>query len=693
MRGGDRSADYHLTAGSRIHSKIAGPVPQTKRERGYDVRADRGGVLGFVLASLLFGGASGVRAGEESAPAGTGWGRADALIGEALEAVLLTEEDLFIRRDYVPVDRFRLEIVSRLLEHPLEADAYVRALARDLEESRGSMGAAVAEAARPLGVSPGEEADYPADMGAALRELAEVTGGEISEERVERWTAEAGDLPDALSEGLAILIAGAVQAYSRLASAFRRLEKEEREELLVGAYRLMIEETESEAEAHQLTKQILAQAERVDFEELIGAGALLGYAVDQALARLETGDGGRGDQPGGADARSGHLLSWETPLGPVVVGGTGPDRYGLAPFITIDLGGADFYSCDEQESSAAPRAISVLIDLSGDDTYRSGPFSQGAAHGGIAVLADLAGDDVYQAEDFAQGAALFGVGLLWEREGDDTYLGGTEVQGAATFGIGILADLEGDDFYRARFLSQGFGGVAACGAVIEGGGNDTYLAGHEYPDHREPDYYACLSQGFGYGIRDISSGGVGVIADVAGNDSYVADYFAQGSSYWFALGALVDAAGNDKYIARRYSQGAGIHLSVGVLSEREGNDDYLSWGVSQGCGHDLAVGLLVDDEGDDSYLSNWLSQGAGNSNGFGMLIDQAGDDTYLARPERSQGYGHFDRDYESVGLLIDADGDDYYSGSGDDGAMWGTGAYGVGLDHEAEPDSGSAGGE
>ena len=42
------------------------------------------------------------------------------------------------------------------------------------------------------------------------------------------------------------------------------------------------------------------------------------------------------------------------------------------------------------------------------------------------------------------------------------------------------------------------------------------------------------------------------------DDRYVAEYFAQGASYWLALGGLVDDAGNDRYEARRYAQGAGV---------------------------------------------------------------------------------------------------------------------------------------
>src|SRR5690606_32279131 len=119
--------------------------------------------------------------------------------------------------------------------------------------------------------------------------------------------------------------------------------------------------------------------------------------------------------------------------------------------------------------------------------------------------------------------------------------------------------------------------------------------------------YQSMSQGFGYGVRPWeslagASGGIGVIAEAEGNDTYVADYFAQGSSYWFSLGILDDRKGHDRYVSGRYSQGAGIHMSAGVLIVGEGDDNYLaSYGVAQGCGHDFGIGFLLDNGGNDRY--------------------------------------------------------------------------------------------
>lgn len=98
-------------------------------------------------------------------------------------------------------------------------------------------------------------------------------------------------------------------------------------------------------------------------------------------------------------------------------------------------------------------------------------------------------------------------------------------------------------------------------------------------------------------------GGIGMLIDKEGNDTYIADYFTLGASYYYGLGVLDDGAGDDQYLSGRYSQGAGIHSSVGVLIDRKGNDFYYSFLIRppQGVGHDYGVGYLEDDRGDNRY--------------------------------------------------------------------------------------------
>jgi len=50
--------------------------------------------------------------------------------------------------------------------------------------------------------------------------------------------------------------------------------------------------------------------------------------------------------------------------------------------------------------------------------------------------------------------------------------------------------------------------------------------------------------------------------------------------------------------------------------------------MSMGAGHDFSIGLLVDAAGNDRYDAGGLSMGAANANGWGLLLDLEGDDEY-----------------------------------------------------------------
>ncbi|MGH2574633.1 MAG: HEAT repeat domain-containing protein, partial [Ignavibacteria bacterium] len=155
-----------------------------------------------------------------------------------------------------------------------------------------------------------------------------------------------------------------------------------------------------------------------------------------------------------------------------------------------------------------------------------------------------------------------------------------------------------------------------------------------------------------------------------------------GGAYWYSLGAIVDKSGHDKYNGYQYSQGAGIHLAVGLLKDYDGWDFYTSNGVSQGCGHDFGFGFLWDVKGNDNYSAFSLSQGAGNANGIGMLIDESGRDGYLSKePGNTRGYGNPRREYGSIGIFLDASGEDFYSVSGMDSTISNSSNWGVMNDY------------
>jgi len=373
--------------------------------------------------------------------------------------------------------------------------------------------------------------------------------------------------------------------------------------------------------------------------------------------------------------------------GPVryVVGGTGPNTYGPdCPFeLIVDLGGNDAYG-DGLGGAFGPagRRIAVIVDLGGDDSYVStSPVSQGCGIMGFGAIVDLDGNDLYRAADFSQGAGCMGQGLLVDLAGDDVQEGGTFSQGAGCLGTGLLDDGCGDDLRRVAMFGQGLGGTAGTGTLVDRDGCDVYLAGFAY-SHAPllPEDNQAMSQGFGMGLRPVIAGGIGLLADYGVcNDTYRAEVFGQGCSYYYSLGMLYDEGGQDSYTAAQYSQGTGIHLAAGCLWDGDGDDVFFSRnGPAQGSAHDLSTGFLIDGGGNDWYCSDG-GQGFCLTNSATVFVDMEGADTYTVRGS-GQGTTWWARGSSGVGVFLDLADDDVYLGSGSDSTRWTAGDYGVGVD-------------
>ena len=373
--------------------------------------------------------------------------------------------------------------------------------------------------------------------------------------------------------------------------------------------------------------------------------------------------------------------------GPVrwVAGGAGDNVYTQdCPFeLIIDTGGNDFYG-EGVGGAAGPagKRISVIIDLEGDDTYCStSPVSQGCGILGLGGVIDLEGDDTYRAEDFSQGAGLMGFGFLIDIEGDDFYRGGTFSQGAGCLGNGIMYDGSGDDFRQVDMFGQGFGGPSGSGILVDMDGNDCSMAGFRY-SHEPllPDDNQAMSQGFGMGMRPLIAGGIGLLADFGeGNDTYRAEVFGQGCSYFYGLGMLYDESGQDTYLAAQYSQGSGIHLASGCLWDGDGDDSYFSRnGPAQRSADLHAHGFLLDGGGNDWYCTDG-GQSLSLTNSASIFIDMEGNDTYSARGG-GQGEARWARGSSGAGVFIDLADSDVYSGNGSDSIRWQGREYGVGID-------------
>lgn len=558
--------------------------------------------------------------------------------------------------DYNP---FRLRVVNHLMHRPMELPSVSHEITENLHDHFNK------DTKRPVGLVA---------AGMEKLDFDPVVFLPPNKKRPERLV----DFIQNLMNAIALANKGRSDALSSLTASEINI-------LLEEAQIILSEDPEEEAEekTEEEKKQIeehtllfLKTALKVDLPGLLQASADIATELDiEFLLRFKADSPTRLDGLGNdwIVTEKDNLTVIQTPAGKILIGGTGDNLYTEEAVLILDLGGNDRY-LNRAGGSSLQNPFAVVIDFSGDDLYSwKGNHAQGAGVLGGGFLIDLEGNDRYSSRDYSQGAGVFGVGMLIDLAGHDEYKAESAGQGAGVFGIGLLAEGAGNDVYFATRFAQGFGFTQGFGAVVEAGGDDKYFAGGIYPDNRDPKKsYQSLSQGFGFGLRPFdswagTSGGIGIIAEAEGNDTYVGDYFSQGSSYWYALGILSDKKGHDKYIAGRYSQGAGIHLTAGILVDGEGDDHYLAYyGVSQGCGHDLAIGFLLDHGGNDRYVAGVLSQGAGNDNGIGLLNDNGGDDEYYIEG-MGHGSGNFlkDRGLGSFGIQFDTGGGkDFYSPGG-----------------------------
>ena len=373
-----------------------------------------------------------------------------------------------------------------------------------------------------------------------------------------------------------------------------------------------------------------------------------------------------------------------TPAGDILIGGRGNNSYQLDKLTgvaaVIDLGGDDVY---QDGAVSFQRPVLAVLDLDGNDTYRgSGAGIQGGAVLGVSMLVDVAGNDTYQAKDVAQGSALAGVGILVDFAGDDAYVGLRRVQGHALAGIGILLDRQGHDRYHGAMWTQGFGAPLGFGVLDDLDGNDQYYTGGLYADsYPETPGYEGWGQGVGAGLRQVGDGGIGVILDGGGDDTYEYDYLAHGGGYWLGTGFARDFGGNDKRLGatrktynggtrsermfQRFSCGYGCHYAVGFCFDDAGNDSYNGTIMCLGFAWDVAVGGLIDFAGDDRYeATGGGTQGNGAQAGLGILYDYAGDDVYLGygQDNASPGISYHDlpRCGGNFGFVVDYGGQDQY---------------------------------
>jgi plastocyanin len=299
----------------------------------------------------------------------------------------------------------------------------------------------------------------------------------------------------------------------------------------------------------------------------------------------------------GAPAYGSRLEEWPIlrvdPIGTEDV--VGPDF-----ILDVDAGGNDTYL-----DNAGGNLIDVRAEPRGLAKGCSNPAYDLAAGRCViaeSLLVDVAGNDTYgQMEAPEQGVdALCTNDLLVRR---------VVTGGAGAWGVGVLIDGGGDDTYMAKSVSLGAGHFGGTGILLDEGGNDHYTA-------------IRLAEGFG------TLGGTGILHDRGGNDTYT--YYLPRPKYPGAAdhspgaGGALDTGGNCDGVSR-WNLGSGFLGGVGIIVDDAGNDTYEAAAPTQ---HEPGASGIIRETG---------SMGFGDGAGFGIFLDNGGQDSYTGMPGRADG--------------------------------------------------------
>ncbi|HMS56680.1 MAG TPA: hypothetical protein PKA27_14895 [Fimbriimonadaceae bacterium] len=326
-------------------------------------------------------------------------------------------------------------------------------------------------------------------------------------------------------------------------------------------------------------------------------------------------------------------------LGPIIVGTKGNDKFDRPAAIIVDPAGDDTYTDLIASPASYARPLSVVVDFGGNDIYDGTAIDGNVGCGlfGLGLLVDLTGNDTYKVKNGGIGFGLYGTGAVIDNEGDDTYeVGKGWGQGAAYAGVGFLLDRKGNDKYRSICMSMGFGGTMGVGALVDVEGNDSYFTADTGNESKVWGKTVSMSLGCGYGRRCDSGdgqnqgGGVGIVVEGAGDDTYHTSVFSLGSGYWWGAGIFEERGGNDTYRCTQYSIGSGAHFAVGSFVDMNGNDRYNDrpdaqerWG---GIARDGCLAVCIDAAGDDVWGN--LTGGHADLNSYALFWDIKGNDVH-----------------------------------------------------------------
>ncbi|MFN7172395.1 MAG: HEAT repeat domain-containing protein [Fimbriimonadaceae bacterium] len=535
-------------------------------------------------------------------------------------------DDLKFERN-IYQDRYRLPIIDQAIEDPIAA-------ANNLMSFHASM------------------------KGQSLSQSLRIINEQIYDNRPTTPIVEVppvrmpANVPQAYARPLERLLNALRAANARVRAAYALLSEEEKQALIssIGPWAAETDKVTFDygSGVRLSQEEILSLIDKVDLAAIRAAAAVLATEVEAVIPELSFVRG---------QVSQSQFFTIEGTV--VSIGGYGNDIHTRGDAaIVIDFGGNDTYL---GRQGVGVGYCAIHIDLGGDDRYDVPDAGVGVGILGVGLAWNIGGNDSFRGGNVNYGAGLAGVGGFYKEGGNDFYSMGAMGQGYGVFGVGVLSDSAGNDVYNAKLYAQGASRTQGVGWLIDQRGNDIYKCGGLVV--HEPlfsDVHYSFAQGFSSGFREDTgglSGGLGMITDFMGDDTYIAETYAQAASYWYAVGSMYDEIGNDNRFGYHYVQASAMHLCAAYLFDLDGDDSYTAnFGAAHAIGHDYAVAFLLDRAGNDIYAARDSRPGMGNANGLGIFIDAGGEDRYQGPP----GIGNPSRGTGSLGVFVDISGPDKY---------------------------------
>lgn len=456
-----------------------------------------------------------------------------------------------------------------------------------------------------------------------------------------------------------------------------------------------------------------------------GAGLLLDLGVEVAVSDETRDDHDRRRQETCEDNAATLLACEVTCAVGEAVTEDACDDHGPAP-LPDDIADGDVYGGTiGAVGGGADLGVGFLLDVAGDDAYRGTVWGEhdrganGGAHGdAVGTLVDLDGDDRYRADGYGSngGADRHGHGFLVDVAGQDIYSPAGEATlgfngGGARGGDGLLLDLAGADDYHGEERGVNGGGYdGGRGLLLDLGVGETVLR-----EGFEDGTLAPLSsRDGGWVVREIFDH----MRPLDGTQAAYCESWDGCSGDVLSLEVDLDQPSTITFGLHLEELWPYLEVSVdGEVLDRIDGPGYrwtrhsyllepgvhtVSWSVPPGGWaygvflEDLQVGSPVPSA--DRYVGTDLGVNGGADRDYesiGTLVDVAGPDRYLAESGGVNGGVDLglDRSLTAYGLLVDGAGTDRYReagrcadwAAGRDRTVLPKGVHGAQIDSTADP--------